>query len=49
MMTVEVREQAPVKYVFLDEEKTARVFEEHVLKGNPVTDYALALGSETTY
>ncbi|MBN2576531.1 MAG: (2Fe-2S) ferredoxin domain-containing protein [Deltaproteobacteria bacterium] len=48
MITVEVRDQAPVKYVDLDEKKTSRIFEEHVLKGTVVKDYALAVGSEQT-
>ncbi len=47
MITVEVIEQAPVKYVKLNREKALRVFEEHVLGGTPVEDYALAMGSET--
>jgi NADP-reducing hydrogenase subunit HndB len=46
MMTVEVIEQAPVKYVDLDENKVGRIFDEHVMKGNIVEEYALALGSE---
>jgi NADP-reducing hydrogenase subunit HndB len=46
MMTVEVIEQAPVKYVDLDEKKVERIFDEHVNKGKLVEEYALALGSE---
>jgi NADP-reducing hydrogenase subunit HndB len=46
MMTVELKGQAPVKYVDLDEEKTSRIFAEHVLSGMVVEDYALAIGSE---
>ena len=46
MITVEIIEKAPVKYVDLDEKKTNRIFTEHVLKGNIVEEYALALGSE---
>ncbi|MCF8082092.1 MAG: (2Fe-2S) ferredoxin domain-containing protein [Deltaproteobacteria bacterium] len=49
MITVEVKDGAPVKYVLLDEEKTQRIFEEHVMKGNPLPEYALSVGSETTY
>ncbi|MFO7985201.1 MAG: (2Fe-2S) ferredoxin domain-containing protein [Desulfatiglandaceae bacterium] len=49
MITVEVKDMAPVKYVLLDEEKIQRIFEEHVMKGNPVPEYALSVGSETTY
>lgn len=49
MITLEVKESAPVKYIKLDEEKAARIFEEHVMEGNPVAEYALSVGSETTY
>ena len=48
-MTVEMQEEAPVKYVKLDAEKTAKIFEEHVMGGTPVVEYALSMGSETTY
>jgi NADP-reducing hydrogenase subunit HndB len=47
MITVEVADQAPVKYVLLNKEKARRIFEEHVMGGKPVEDYALAMGSET--
>jgi len=47
MITVELRDQPPVKYVLLDREKAQRIFEEHVMGGQPVEDYALARGSET--
>lgn len=46
MITVEVIEQAPVKYVDLDVKKLARIFEEHIQKGAMVEEYALAVGSE---
>lgn len=46
MMTVELKDNAPVKYVELDEEKTKRIFTEHVLSGVIVKEYALAIGSE---
>jgi NADP-reducing hydrogenase subunit HndB len=48
MMTVEVLGQAPVKYVLLDKQKALKIFEDHVLGGKVVEDYALAMGSETT-
>lgn len=47
MMTVEVADQAPVKYVLLNREKALRIFAEHVMDGKPVQEYALAMGSET--
>lgn len=46
MMTVELKEQAPIKYVDLDEEKTKKIFSDHVLSGKVVGEYALAIGSE---
>ena len=46
MMTVEWEGQAPVKYGDLDEAKAQRIFDEHVLAGTMVTDYAIAMGSE---
>ena len=46
MMTIELKGQTPVKYVDLDEEKTKKIFSEHVLSGKVVEQYALAIGSE---
>ena len=46
MMTVELKDKAPVKYVDLDEKKTRTVFDKHVLGGETVMDFALGLGSE---
>lgn len=49
MATVEVINEAPVKYVQLNEEKIRKIFKEHVMEGNAVQDYALVVGSETAY
>ena len=46
MMTVELKGKAPVKYVDLDEEKTIKIFSAHVLSGEVIEEYALAIGSE---
>lgn len=46
MMTVELKGEAPIKYVDLDQEKTNTIFSEHVLSGAVVEEYALAIGSE---
>ena len=46
MMTVELKGEAPIKYVDLDEAKTERIFQEHLLAGEVVQELALALGSE---
>ena len=46
MMTVELRGRTPVKYVDLTEEKVQEIFTQHVMNGNIVAKYALAVGSE---
>jgi NADP-reducing hydrogenase subunit HndB len=46
MMTVELKGEAPVKYVDLDEDKAQKIFHDHVLSGTVVKEYALAVGSE---
>ena len=46
MITVELKGQAPVKYVDMDQEKTKKIFSAHVLSGEVVEEYALAIGSE---
>jgi NADP-reducing hydrogenase subunit HndB len=48
MVTVELLNSAPVKYVDLTEEKAREIFKKHVLSGEIVKEYALALGSEET-
>jgi len=49
MATVELLDQAPVKYVDLTADKMRKIFAEHVMGGKIVADYALAVGSETTH
>ena len=49
MLTVEaVDEPAPVKYVLITPEKVKKIIDSHVLQGNVVKDFALAVGSERT-
>ena len=49
MLTVEVaNEPAPVKYVFMTPDKVKKIMEQHVMKGQVVREYALAVGSEKT-
>ena len=48
MATVELKGEAPVKYVDLTEEKIEKIYIEHVMKGNIVKEFALAKGSEQT-
>ena len=46
MATIQFSGQAPVKYVDLTEEKIRKILHEHVIGGNIVKEYALAIGSE---
>jgi len=46
MATVELKGEAPVKYIELTPEKIRKILSEHVLGGNIVEEYALAIGSE---
>jgi len=46
MITVEVQNQPPVKYVDLTPEKAKIIFDKHILSGEIVKEYALAFGSE---
>lgn len=46
MATVELKGEAPVKYVDLTEEKIRKIFSEHVIGGKIVIEHALAIGSE---
>ncbi len=49
MMTVEtLRGRAPVKYVMMTPDKVRQILERHVVNGEPVLEFALALGSEKT-
>lgn len=46
MVTVELKDEAPVKYVDLSTEKISKIFSEHIIGGKIVEEYALARGSE---
>lgn len=46
MATVELKGEAPVKYVDLTPEKILKILSEHVNGGKVVEEYALAKGSE---
>ncbi len=46
MATVELKGEAPVKYVDLTPEKIRNIFSEHILGGKIVKEYALAIGGE---
>jgi len=49
MATVELIGKAPVKYIELDGEKIIKILNQHVIAGKIVQEYALVIGSETTY
>jgi len=46
MATVELKDEAPIKYVDLTPEKIRKILAEHVNGGKVVEEYALAKGSE---
>lgn len=46
MATVEYLDTPPVKYIDLNAEKIVKILLEHADKGQIVTDFALAIGSE---
>ena len=47
MAVIELKDRTPVIYGNLNEEKIKEIFREHVMRGNPVDKYAMALGGET--
>ncbi|MFN3396757.1 MAG: (2Fe-2S) ferredoxin domain-containing protein [Thermodesulfovibrionales bacterium] len=49
MATVEIINEAPVKYCYLDDEKIRKIFKEHLIGGKVVEDLALVRGSERAY
>lgn len=49
MATIELKNQPPVKYGDLTAEKMRKIFVKHVLGGHMVTEFVLAVGSETMY
>lgn len=46
MATIEMMNSAPVKYVELTPEKVRKIFQEHVIGGKALAEYALGIGSE---
>jgi NADP-reducing hydrogenase subunit HndB len=49
LATVELMGQSPVKYCDLNDKKIRKIFRNHVLGGNIVEKFALAVGCETTH
>ncbi len=46
MITVEMKDKPPVKYVDLTPEKVTEILDKHIVGGKIVTEYALSLGNE---
>ncbi|MHC4495168.1 MAG: (2Fe-2S) ferredoxin domain-containing protein [Planctomycetota bacterium] len=46
MVTVEAKDQPPVKYVDLTPDKAKEILEKHVVGGEIVSEYALSVGNE---
>jgi NADP-reducing hydrogenase subunit HndB len=49
MATLEITGEPPVKYVNLTPEKIEEILKEHIINGNILKKYALAIGSERTH
>jgi len=47
LVTVEVLDQAPIKYEYVNSNKMRQIFKKHVLAGEIQTPFVLAKGSET--
>jgi NADP-reducing hydrogenase subunit HndB len=46
MITVEFKNQAPVKYVDLTPDKVRKIFDDHIIHGKFVHEYAYAVGNQ---
>ena len=49
MATLEITGQAPVKYGNLTTDKIQQVLKEHIINGNIIKKYAIAIGSERAH
>ncbi len=49
LATVEIANQAPLKYCDLNGERMREIVREHLLGGAPIEKYALVMGNETSY
>ncbi len=49
MVTVELPHKPPVKYADLTPSKVRKIYEQHVLKGEPVREYVLGVGCERVH
>ncbi len=49
MITVEMKDEPPVKYIDLTSDKVKEILEKHIIGGKLVKEYALSLGSERVF
>jgi NADH-quinone oxidoreductase subunit F len=49
MVTVSIGDELPVKYINIDEEKTQKIFSEHILNGKPFLESVIAVGKEAVF
>jgi NADP-reducing hydrogenase subunit HndB len=49
MVTVEMLNEPPVKYVYVNDEKMRKIFQEHIVGNKIVDEYALSVGNEIGY
>lgn len=49
MITVEMKDEPPVKYVDLTSEKAREILDKHIIGGEIVKEYALSVGSERIF
>ena len=47
LVTVEMRDQEPIKYEYMNANKMRQVFKKHILEGEIQAPFVLAKGSET--
>lgn len=46
LVTVEILNQEPIKYEYINADKMSQIFKKHILKGEIQTPFALARGAE---
>ncbi len=49
MATIEMAGASPIKYGDLTDKKIVEILNKHILSGEIITDYAIAVGSERTH
>jgi NADP-reducing hydrogenase subunit HndB len=49
MVTVEVLNESPVKYVYMSDDKMRKIVKDHIINGKIVEECALVMGNESAY